>query len=197
MIEIFPELKEHSDIYFTVPLRRFPCVDTLPRSIPITANANHIFLNFIRGNVVTVADLALRRVPTEIAVLDKLFYNSRGRKKWEARTLRIMMLQRPYSNESDARVAFIRRAFPIGCQNTTSTTSKKLGRSSTLLEPSNTAGEAAAPSIGKDKIVPNVSARTSINTQADALSVQSTPQVRTFTRMTRERFSINMKWTRQ
>jgi hypothetical protein len=68
MLEIFPELDESTDLFFTVPskkaLRRFPALNPLPPRLDPSMRAHRILDDRIRWAVTEAADAALQKVPS-------------------------------------------------------------------------------------------------------------------------------------
>lgn len=105
MLQLFPELRESTDMFFMLPskkaLRRFPSSNTIPSLLERSMWAHRILDDRIRRGVCEVADCSLRRVPSLTIRLEC----RSGSKSLEAksRLLKATMSERRISDKSVAK----------------------------------------------------------------------------------------------
>jgi hypothetical protein len=198
MTDIFPELAHSTDIYFVLPskksLRRFPCVDILPRPLPTTLHAHRLLPDRVHRNVVEIADLALRRVPQQAIALDQYFkanVNKKSTCEWP---------MTHHFNDREARLAFIREALPYH-GSSSNIKNAKVGR------PSNYTSSKCISDVDDNDRLQSDKLPTSNTNKPDSFVVQSTPRFNTADgnsnqlpfkiRTSRERFSIKLTWIKR
>jgi hypothetical protein len=211
MMEIFPELLHSTDIYFVLPskkaLRRFPCIDVLPRPLPTTLQGHRLLSDRIHRNLVEIADLALRQIPQRAVALDR-YIESKSRQstkstiyEWSTQRLKAMVQNGSYSNESEARIAIIRTALPM---QVSSAIDRNMFNRTFNHSASNYYGE---DNDRRNSSTVDVSGGTNTYNILDSLVIETTQKKGTANanaqllpfkyRTTRERFSINIGWIRR